>query len=144
MNRSTSRLSRFRRAIDGIAATEFAIFVPVFAFGLLTMVDVGLAISERMALDQALRAGAELAMANVDDTDTLENTVRAAHDADPNSYSVAVNQFCGCDGAAGSCTTLCANGEPPSIYIDFSASRTMETFLLPSFDVASTLRVQVR
>lgn len=48
---------------SGASAVEFALIAPILVGGLLSMVDFGLAMTERMNLDYVLRAGANAAMA---------------------------------------------------------------------------------
>lgn len=59
MKRVRCSLARFGGDESGIAAVEFAIVAPVLVFMLLGMMDIGFAVSKRMALDSAVRAGAE-------------------------------------------------------------------------------------
>lgn len=148
------RSCRFFGANSGIAAAEFALLLPVFALSLLAMIDVGLAVNERMTLDRVLRSGAQLAMSGVQDVDALENAVVSssagnnedgtAPSVDNLDYTLSVTRSCECGGAAGSCTQRCGSGEPPSLFYNFRAWQTMETMMLPQFDVESNLRVQVR
>ena len=75
-------LSRLFGAESGMAAAEFALMLPIFGFGLLSMLDVGLAINERMKLDQAVRSGAQLVMTGVEDVAALESAVLRSGDRD--------------------------------------------------------------
>ena len=153
-NLARIRFGRFFFADRGIAAAEFGLLLPVFALSLLAMIDVGLAINERMNLDRVLRSGAQLAMSGVQDVDALENAVVSsgagnnedgtAPSVDSLDYSISVTRTCECGGAAGSCTQRCGSGEPPSLFYNFRAWQTMDTMMLPQFDVESNLRVQVR
>ena len=139
---------------SGMAAAEFGMMLPVFGFGLLSMLDVGLAINERMKLDQAVRSGAQLVMSGVEDVTALENAVLRSGDRDGSEngtptistagYSLSISRTCECGGTSGSCTSLCGDDTPPSVFYNFAASKTMQTILIPEFDVDSSLRIQVR
>lgn len=149
-----TRIRRFLNGEGGMAAAEFGLLLPVFALCLLGMLDVGLAVNERMYLDRVVRAGGQLAMSGVDDIAELEGAVvnsgeNDTQDADVPSvdtvdYTLSITRSCECGGSAGSCTARCDGGEPPSLFYNFSAKQMMETILLPEFEVESTLRVQLR
>lgn len=142
----------FLASIKGVAAAEFGLLTPVFALCLIAMLDVGLAINERMYLDRVLRSGAQLVMNGTDDIAELESAVLNASESEDDSpptldtvdYNLNINRSCECDGAAGACNDRCASGKPPSLFYDFSASQLMNTLLLPAFSVESNVRVQVR
>ena len=105
------RFGCFFRANTGIAAAEFGLLLPVFALSLLAMIDVGLAVNERMNLDRVLRSGAQLAMSGIQDVDALENAVVSssagnnedgtAPSVDNLDYSLSVTRSCECGGTAG-------------------------------------------
>jgi len=63
-------LRRCRRPLlpdeDGASAVEFALLAPILVLACIATIDVGLAISQRMHIDQSLRAGAAAAMLDPD------------------------------------------------------------------------------
>jgi len=67
--------AKLLRDRSGSSAVEFAVGAPVLLVGLVIVTDVGLAVNDRMNLDQSVRAGAEFAMNDVDDETTLEDMV---------------------------------------------------------------------
>ncbi|MFZ5618542.1 MAG: TadE/TadG family type IV pilus assembly protein [Pseudomonadota bacterium] len=146
-----------RKNASGSAAVEFAIGAPVLLVGLIIVTDIGLAISDRMNLDQSVRAGAEFAMNSVEDETTLEDMVKSAATGaygaalnDVNSSdipTVDVTRTCECPDAPGvssSCTTLCTGDVPPSIYYDFLASKNYQGIFIPDFTLETEMTVQVR
>lgn len=150
-------LKKFRRAAEGSSAIEFAVGAPVLLIGLIIVTDIGLAIRDRMSLDQSLRAGAEFAMNNVEDEATLEDMVKSAATGaygaalnDVNSSdipTVDVTKTCECPDAPGvvvSCTNICTGDLPPSVYYGFIASKPYQGIFVPDFTLATELRVQVR
>ena len=56
-------LRRLLRTHDGVSAVEFALLAPVLVVGSLSTVDAGRAVYQKMTIEQALRAGAQLAIA---------------------------------------------------------------------------------
>ena len=73
-----NRLKSFLKDCAGLAATEFAILGPVLSIILIMVIDVGLAVHERMELDQSLRVGADFAMNNSVDPAFLERMMVSA------------------------------------------------------------------
>jgi pilus assembly protein CpaE len=141
----------------GTSAIEFAICAPVLIVGLMIVTDIGLAINERMLLDQATRAGAELAMNSVDDEETLENMVKASatgaygdelDDVDDGEIpDVDVTRFCECPDAPGTavvCDNLCTGDVVPSIYWSFLTSRDYDGIFVPTLELSTELTVQTR
>lgn len=59
---------RFRRDTDGASATELAILVPIFAFALLLMVDVGQAVAAKFDVERKMRLAIEGVLRYGDDT----------------------------------------------------------------------------
>ena len=149
--------ARFLRDKSGSSAVEFAVGAPVLLVGLVIVTDVGLAINDRMNLDQSVRSGAEFAMNSVEDTTTLEDMVKSAasgtygvNPGDINSDkvpNVTVTKSCECPDAPGvavTCTNLCTGDLPPSIYYEFLASRDYHGIFIPDFTMGTEMKVQVR
>lgn len=148
----------FVRDKSGSSAVEFAVGAPVLLIGLVIVTDVGLAVSDRMNLDQSVRAGAEFAMNNVEDEDTLEDMVKSAAtgaygsqlgDVDSSKIpTVDVTKSCECPdqpGVSVSCTAqICTGDIPPSIYYDFAASKSYQGIFIPDFTMQTEMKVQVR
>ncbi len=152
-----SALSALSKDTRGTSAIEFAISAPILMMGLLIVTDIGLAINERMALDQATRAGAELAMNNVDDEEALENMVVSAatgaygqelDDIDSSEVpEVDVTHFCECPdspGTAVTCSNLCSGDIVPSAYWSFLTTKDYDGVFVPTFELSTELTVQTR
>lgn len=148
---------RFRRSRAGSSAIEFAVGAPVLLVGLVIVTDIGLAIGKRMQLDQSVRAGVEFAMNNVEDEATLEDMVRSAATGaygpdlgDVNSSdipTVDVTKTCECSDSPGvtvSCSNVCSDNLPPSVYYDFVASKAYQGIFIPDFTMQTEMKVQVR
>src|SRR6187551_2475847 len=133
----------------GAATTEFAIFVPLFVFGALTMGDIGLAIQERMTLDHVVRAGAQIAMADPGEDQlmlalqsaagqnfTLQSDTQTA--LDPVSLEVA--RYCSCPenrSVSTSCSDPCPGTVPPFVFYQMSAAKTFDGILIPAIRMSS-------
>ena len=143
----------------GVAAVEFAIGVPVLLFMLIIMTDVGLAVNERMNLDQSVRAGADFVMKDVSDLDDIKKLMTAAatgtYADDPGEVELAARPdysesvtWCECPdnpGAVVACNAyLCSNEKPPSRYYLLVAKKDYEGILLPKFTLNTEINVQVR
>jgi pilus assembly protein CpaE len=147
----------FLRRRDGSSAIEFAIAAPMLILSLITVTDIGLAMQQRMNLDQSVRAGAEFAMNNVSDVETIKEMVRASatgsygqsrNDVTSNTPTVTVPPaYCECADAPGTavnCATLCTGDLPPSIFYDIAATRRYDAIFVPDFNLAAQITVQVR
>ena len=159
MTRFVEKLRCLIKSRDGVAAVEFAISAPMLIIGVVIMTDLGLAVHERMNLDQAVRSGAEFVMNDVSDKDEIKKLVIAAatgtysdnpsdaESADRPTVSVP-EPTCECPdnpGVAVSCTaTLCSTDLPPSVYYYIHAQKTYQALLLPDFNLQTEISVQVR
>ena len=157
MQKIMRKLNAYASDKRGSSAVEFAVGAPVLLIGLIIVTDVGLAVSDRMNLDQSVRAGAEFAMNNVEDETTLEDMVKSAATGaygdqlnDINSSEIPdvdVTKTCECPDAGGvavACDVLCTGELPPSIYYDFAATKDYQGIFIPNFTMATEMKVQVR
>lgn len=121
---------------------------PALLVSLLATVDYGMGMSQRMALDHVLRAGAQSAMFDLD-TSAVEAAMSSAaqltfSDGMP---TMSVERFCACPDApeaAVACTTVCTASEPTFTYYRMNAELTYAGILVPPMDFERSLRVQVR
>jgi pilus assembly protein CpaE len=147
---------KFRRDDKGVAAMEFGLVAPILFFGLLSAVDIGLAVNERMEVNHVLRAGAEAAM-NSSDEDVVLGIMAATAgqnmtpsidgNGDAGDLSLTANQYCGCPDATEvevACTTVCPGDVPTYVYYQLDGSKTYTGMFLPNISFAPSLRVQIR
>lgn len=145
------------RCNRGVSAVEFALLAPVLGFVLIAAIDLGLAISERMALDHAVRAGAQSAI--VDQTEAqvvavmrttaepnfaLSGTVLPAGVA-PATFTAL--RYCACApslGTAVACSTICLGSQPTFIYYRVSGQKTYSGWITPKIAFSRGMQVQVR
>ena len=147
---------KFRSDDKGVAAVEFGLVAPILFFGLLSAVDIGLAINERMEINHVLRAGAEAAINSSDEDDVLaimaataEQNMTTSIDGqgDPGDLSLTVNQYCACPDDTEvevACTTICTGDVPTFVYYQLAGSKTYTGMFIPNISFSPSMRVQVR
>lgn len=142
----------------GSIAIEFALLAPMLVFGLLAMVDLGLAISERMTINHVLRAGAQGATNNVGiaavheilRTTASKTMTVATNGATGDDTTLALDvgpMLCTCaaqPNVAVACSTNCAGDTPTQVFYVLTASKTYSGVILPRFPLSKTLQVQIR
>ena len=151
------RLSAWVRSEDGVSAVEFALFAPILFFGLLSAVDIGFALHERMTIDHALRAGAQTAMTDpgedailavVETTATKNFTLASTTTSSADEpLSVSVTRSCACPESpdtAVACLTICAGSAPTSIYYHLTGTKAYKSLVIPSLSLGRSIQVQVR
>lgn len=141
----------------GVSAVEFALFAPILGFVLLASIDLGLAVSERMAIDHVLRSGAQSAITDPGEAATLDvmsttaqaNFTLADEESASGSESLTLSatRYCACPEDAGyavACSTVCMGSEPTFIYYRMTASKTYAGWIVPVFDFDRAVQVQIR
>ena len=145
----------FTRNSKGASAVEFSLIAPVLIFSVLLMVDVGMALGERMELDHIVRTGAESAMIKHDEEKVLlvmrsiavqsftsSQTGTETQSAQP--LSLSANRYCACGDATVSCAVACATDEPPNVFFDIGARKPYSGMLLPDLNFSAKMLVQLR
>ena len=147
---------KFRRDDKGVAAIEFGLVAPILFFGLLSAVDLGLAINERMEVNHVLRAGAEAAINKSDEdvvlaimatTGGLNMSVSINGQGAAGDLSLTVNQYCACPDATEVeviCSTICTGDVPTYVYYQLNGSKTYTGMIIPNISFAPSMRVQIR
>src|SRR5690606_37391214 len=122
-------------------------------FSFLAMCDIGFAIHERMALDQVLRSGAQLAM-----SDPGEDELRAllaitaerefsVRDEPPDGFDTNVIRYCACPDEPETpvqCSASCAGSRSIAAFYSLSAQGSYDGFILPLIRFSPAIKVQVR
>tara|TARA_B100000686_G_scaffold349037_1_gene441493 strand:+ start:2219 stop:2650 length:432 start_codon:yes stop_codon:yes gene_type:complete len=98
-------MHRWRHQEDGVAATEFALVVPMLALLLVGIYDFGIYINQQMKLENAARASAEYLMRGGDANDISTAIVNNIV-ADNNGITFTSNEVCEC---AGGTTVSCGS-----------------------------------
>lgn len=140
----------------GVSAVEFALVAPILGFALLASLDLGLAVSERMAIHHALRAGAQHAMSDPGDAAVL-NVMRSSAEANftiddgtasgAEALDLSVLRYAACPEDVGfvvPVSTICAGSKPTFIFYRLSGQMTYTGWLMAAMTFDRTVEVQIR
>ena len=130
-----TRIVRFLRDPRGVSAVEFGLAAPVFLAALSPLIDLGLAFSQQIRVNQAVEAGAQYAAVNQYNSGTWATNVQ---NAITNATSLPVtptvgSETCGCPNATNTaisnvgsppCTQTCTDGTIAGYYVTISATAT--------------------
>src|SRR5204862_2285665 len=137
----------------GVSAVEFGLAAPVFLAALSPVIDLGLAFSEQIRVNQAVEAGAQYASSNPYNGTSWATAVSSAI---TNATTLSLNQSvgaetCGCPnststqivtgsyGTPPSCTSnSCPDGSSPGYYVTISANLTYTSVMPYSILGSST------
>lgn len=146
--------SRCRR---GVAAVEFALVAPILGFILLASIDLGLAVSERMAIDHVLRAGAQSAIPDPGEAtvvDVMRTTAQTnfalsgtATETGDSVLALSAARYCACPESVGfavACSTVCSGSKPTFIYYRMTATKTFTGWITPQIAFDRAAQVQIR
>lgn len=144
----------FTRCKRGTSAVEFAITAPLFIFSVVTILDIGIAFSKQMNLDQSVRTGAEFVISGEDDSDRVTELVSVAAtgysqsealDVGEARPTVTVTEVCRCPGTATeiSCGGSCS-GSSPARFLSISASENYSPILIPQMILKADIQVQAQ
>ena len=152
------KVATLRSNEDGVAAIEFGLFTPILFFSLLASIDIGMAVNERMIVDQALRAGAEQAMYDPGSAvvaTVAQDAARQAFEVNGSGGSlgpmtVNVAEFCACPSATGvqvacssTCTTLAGGAVAPYKYYTLTGQKTYNSIIIPAMTFSPSMTVMV-
>ena len=151
------RAGAWWRCRRGVAATEFALVAPILAFILLASIDLGRALTERMAIDHALRAGAQRAMADPGTASVLDVMRRTAEtnftlagdalDAADSALDLSAVRYGACPedpGFAVDPSTICSGSTPTYIFYRMEATKTYTGWIMPAIAFDRASQVQIR
>lgn len=128
------------RGGNGVAAVEFVLLAPVLVSSLLLMADVGLAISQKMAMDSVLRTVAQISMADpgLGPVQTALDTLTSGE-----AFNATATLHCVCSGG-GSCTEACSSGGDHVSYV-LVATGPYDSMITPfTLDLESRIEVRVK
>ena len=143
-----AHLSRLIRREDGVAAIEFGLVVALFLPVVLVALDIGLAIRQRMQIDQVLHAGVQAAMRPGAEVGDITDAIAAAASvhAALGALDIRVDSGCFCRDAPGvsvSCTAACAP-DARSRAFDLSAQMEYDSLFLRDMLPANIRNLQSR
>ena len=159
MARLLANAATLRRNDDGASAIEFGLIAPIMFFALLATIDVGMAVNERMIVDQSLRAGAEQAMYDPGAATVkavAANAARQAFNVDGTggslgNMSINVSEYCACPSLTSTpvtcnslCTTAAGGSTSPYKYYNLTGQKTYDSIIIPTMTFNSNMTVMVR
>ena len=136
---------------SGASAIEFALIAPMICAGLLSVVDVGRAVNERLMLEGVLRAGALMAMSDpgvaaVSQTIGFVDSGQGAA-AQRGGLTLDVERYCACLDETETplaCNAPCAGSSQTAIFYRLAGSTTYEGMFLPRISLGAESRVRIR
>jgi len=138
-----TRLLSFSNCTSGNSAIEFAVTAPILIVALVMMIDIGIAMTTRMEMDRNVRAGVQAAMSQINDLDAIKEMISASS-GESEIVSLNVDKVCSCGGIATACTNWCSVDEPPSVFINITATQPYTGLMLPPLVLESNTHVQLR
>ena len=136
------KLSRFRSAVGGAAAVEFAIAVPLLSAFLGAIIQYGGMLIAYDQMHDAVSSGAVYVMRGGTDATAIHGVAIGAWANKPSDASVVVNQQCFCQGVGAACSAPCADQSYPQSFTSIAASGTYtglwSTQLMSSSQVVRT------
>lgn len=148
-HRGASLLRAWGRCRRAASAVELSMLAPMLAAALLTTFDLGMGMTDRMAIDHVLRAGAQEAMddAGVSAVKGALAAAAASQFSSTAEPTLTAERFCACPGAMDtptSCSTPCGQSTPPFTYYRLRAQLVYTGTLWPAMTFDRTLQIQVR
>ena len=147
-----TRIGALARDRSGMSAVEFGLAAPVFLAMLTPVIDIGLAFSQQIRVNQAVEAGMQYASSNPYAGTSWASAVSSAI---TNATSLSVNpsvgaETCGCPnststaivtgsyGSPPTCTSNCPDGSKPGYYVTITANVTYTSVMPYSILGSST------
>jgi Flp pilus assembly protein TadG len=129
--------------VKGVAATEFALIVPVLALLTVLMSDVGQAAVSAMNMQAAVRASIQYAMNGGTDMTVAQKVGLGAWDSAPPKASFASTEMCICGSTGATCGTACSDGSLQKAFVTATAVAAIGGSMI-HFTKTTTQTVQVK
>lgn len=148
------KISLYPKDQRGVAATEFALIVPVLFLLMVGAIDFGTFVNNSMRLENTARAATQYVLQGGDPEDIYDDVVSQADlvvgNSDMSGVTVTSDTVCTCqDGEEVECTgSSCGIVDYTRRFIVVSINKEYETFMsypgLPdSLNITKTIRLQV-
>ncbi len=138
------RLASCRR---GAAAVEFALMATVIAAMLTGIADYGMAQFDRMELESAARAGAQMALKDREDTTAIRNAAVNATNLTITTNNVTPTESYACnDGTSVNASTdSCADGDPLQYFMTVTVAETFTLMILgTTINLSASAKVRTK
>lgn len=130
---------------QGAAAVEFALLVPVLLVIGMALIDLGMAVFNKMELMSAVRTGAQVALMDSSNTTEIRSAVTNSTDLSP---IINIDPFCECSDGSSllSCDESCTSPLIKRTFMTISATQSFTPItprLIPGFMESFSLSGQV-
>lgn len=125
------QLRKYLQSEKAVAATEFALTAPMLMFLMVSIIDLGSYIRDRMRLEQISRASVDYIMQGGEE-DNIQTDVLSFFDpSHVDSYTLNTERICTCsDGFATDCSAItCDHGDYSRQYVQVTVDRVFTTFM---------------
>ncbi len=147
-----ARINNFLSDRSGLSAVEFSLLAPFLTMGAIATVDAGHMAYDKMMISQALRAGAQSAIAAkneqvvqaIIETTAAENFTIASGMPAGDQLAVSVSQYCVCPDAMTvvvDCGSVCTGVGAPDRFYDLAANKTYLGVLLTGYTITGQMSV---
>lgn len=117
-------LRAWRDDRSGLAATEFALIVPVLATLLILGSDGWLQANQTSDVRTALQTGARYYESGGSDDNAAQAAMLAAWASKPANGSLSTARSCTCGSTPTVCTSTCPDSSLPSVFVQLTAQAT--------------------
>ena len=130
----------------GAAAVEFALLLPVIVVGLTSVADYGRAIFQKIEMESAARAGAQMAIRDREATSDIQQTTVDSTNLSLTTSDVSVTNTCRCADidATATCGTTCADGDPTQYYTTVTVTKSFKYLIMVLSDKNMVESITVR
>ncbi len=143
--RPIAAIRRLWTSRRGTGAVEFALMAPFLLVATSGLVDYGRSVINEMELASAVRAGAQFAIADSDDTTAIGAAVVGATNLALTAADVTANEFCECaDGTPIGCGGGCFDGSANRYYMTVTANYAFTPFFLAAQTLTGSITVRTR
>lgn len=141
-SRPRSIVGRFQRSQRGSAAIELAVVSPLLLLLIIGVLDYGRAFYTSITVANAARAGAEYGAEGPVQSANIAGMMDFAQGdgQDAGTLTLSARRYCECAGTAAACTTACAGGAAPDVFVEVTATKAL-SMLLPYPGLPSTLSI---
>jgi len=141
-NRPFRVARRFSKTERGSAAVELAVISPLLLLLIIGVLDYGRAFYTSITVANAARAGAEYGAQGPVESGNIDGMKDFAQGdgQEAGTLTLSARRYCECGGAAAPCTTACAGGAAPAVFVEVTATKPL-SMLLPYPGLPGTLTI---
>lgn len=136
-----------RRGQNGIAMVEMALFMTIFVFMLIGLMDFGKIMNASVELSNGLRAGLSIALSQPNNSSGITYAVQHGSTLPSANVTSTNSTFCECDGSSIACNGVC--GGTMATFITVNAGYSVPLLLTyptlgNSFSLSKSVSIRVQ